>query len=420
MTLQSLPSENIQCCLAENVDQAKQYLKKEKFHFCLTDMRLPDGNGLDLIEHVQQYYPQLPIAVITAYGDVASAVESLKKGAFDFVSKPFKLATLRNLARTALQLSPQVEGNGRSPLIGQSDTMENTRRMISKVARSQAPVLLTGESGTGKELAARSIHQQSARQTYPFVPVNCSAIPESLLESELFGHCKGSFTGAHKDHEGLFQQADQGTLLLDEIAEIAPHIQVKLLRVLQEKTIRPVGGGEISVNVRILSATHQSLLENVQNGHFREDLYYRLNVIELRMPSLRERSQDIPALVEAFLQRSGSGLTLSQTALNALMDYSFPGNVRELENIIERAVALCETSVIEADDLLLPANVITDPHKAPQFREGMELDHYLAQLEKQAIVDMLQATGGNKTEAARKLGISFRALRYRLKRLQME
>ncbi|MCP5459179.1 MAG: sigma-54-dependent Fis family transcriptional regulator [Gammaproteobacteria bacterium] len=435
---------NIHCFPAETVQQAKGLLRQHDFSFCITDMRLPDGNGLDLVAYIQKSYPDLPVAVITAHGNVESAVEALKLGAFDFVSKPFELSVLRDLVSTAIKMAKPTGGTEQRPVLqGQSDAMNAVRILINKLARSQAPVVITGESGTGKELAARLIHATGPRADKPFVPVNCGAIPESLMESEFFGYKKGSFTGATQDKAGLFQVAHGGTLFLDEVADLPQHMQVKLLRAIQERAVRPVGaGGEIPVDVRILSATHKDLSKLVETDTFRQDLYYRLNVIELRMPSLRERPEDIDEIAERILKRLGRkhglpAVDLKDDALQALQQYVFPGNIRELENILERAFTLCEGQTIKAEDLQLPENVLHSPAPPPPAPVAGEaaassppalaptpppadLEGYLEGLERAAIQKALEATRYNKTAAAEKLGISFRALRYRLKKLGLD
>ncbi len=405
---------------AGTVKEAKHLLREEKFDLCLTDMRLPDGSGIDLVRFAQEKYPHLPIAVITAYGNVESAVESLKAGAFDFVSKPVQLDDLRNLVAAALKAaSPALdkELRQRHMLIGDSPAMQAIRGKIGKLARSQAPIYISGDSGTGKELVARLIHDQSARSEAPFVPVNCGAIPSELMESEFFGHKKGSFTGATADKPGLFQAADGGTLFLDEVAELPTHMQVKLLRAIQEKAVRPVGAqSEVPINARFLSATQRDLSGLVAKGKFREDLYYRINVIELRVPSLRERFGDIPLLVEHFLRRlneDGPCYVLTQDAYAALNAHAFPGNVRELENILQRAVALSDSDTIDADDLGLSQSSRGSARSG--FVPGDEpLEGYLARIEKQALIDALTRTSQNKTAAAKLLGMSFRSLRYKL------
>lgn len=425
---------------AATVAEAHALLAKQSFDFCITDMRLPDGRGLEL---VQAYHSKLPIAVITAYGNAEMAVESLKAGAFDFVSKPVDLGSLRKLVDTALRLkSPaHVTASRDSPepppadggLLGNTVSVQQLRALIEKLARNQAPIHITGESGTGKELTARLIHNQSPRAAGPFVPVNCGAIPTELMESEFFGHKKGSFTGAVKDKLGLFQAAEGGTLFLDEVADLPLHMQVKLLRAVQERAVRPVGGdAEQAVNVRIISATHKNLNTLVAQGAFRQDLYYRLNVIEVRTPPLRERREDIPLLATAILARlsPANGLDtpprLHHTAVDALTAYDFPGNVRELENTLERALALCDGQQIVADDLQLRPCALAafdQPTAAAPSTPPMAagpLDSHVEALEKQAIRDALDKTRWNKTKAAELLGMSFRSLRYRIKKLGIE
>src|SRR5688572_16777024 len=347
---------------AADLASARAQLAAEKYDLCLTDMRLPDGSGMDLVSHIAQRFPETPVAMITAHGNVEAAVNALKAGAFDFVTKPVDLSVLRRLVQHALELNEQRRSQQPTSnrLIGDSVRMQQLRSTIGKLARSQAPVYISGESGVGKELVARLIHEQGSRAAGPFVPVNCGAIPAELMESELFGHKKGSFTGAHADKDGLFQAANGGTLFLDEVAELPLHLQVKLLRVIQEKSVRPVGASaELPLDVRILSATHKNLSALVNDGRFRHDLYYRINVIELRVPPLRERLEDLPGLAQRVLARLSTAQNrpvpvLSDEALGALRAHPFPGNVRELENILERAMALAEGERIECEDLRLP------------------------------------------------------------------
>ena len=417
---------------AADLGEAHALLNEGKYDLCLTDMRLPDGNGIELVKHIQKNHPELPVAVITAFGSVESAVDALKAGAFDFVTKPVDLQVLRNLVTSVLRLSDhygQQDRRSRDTLLGDSPLMQTIRATIAKLARSQAPVYISGDSGTGKELVARLIHDKGPRSERPFVPVNCGAIPTDLMESEFFGHRKGSFTGADHDKNGLFQAAEGGTLFLDEVAELPLHMQVKLLRAIQEKAIRPVGAQhEITIDVRILSATHKDLAHLVDGGEFRQDLYYRLNVIELRVPPLRERSADIPVLARHFLrklsQQAGEDHELSAEAVRVLQGYSFPGNVRELENILERAMTLCEGNTIDAPDLHLPAGEEPDlevPREEPApMGENVPLETYLDRVEKDALLKALKHTRYNKTAAARLLGITFRALRYRMKKLGLE
>src|SRR5882724_3031132 len=347
---------------AGTVGAAQRMLKTERYDLCLTDMQLPDGDGLDLVEWIQQHAPTVPVAVITAHGNMETAVRALKLGAFDFVSKPLDLAGLRKLVATAIKMSEDHESETSvfgPRLLGASAAMQKLREMIGRVARSQAPVHISGESGTGKELVAKLIHESGPRRDGPFVPVNCGAIPTELMESELFGHKRGSFTGAVSDKKGLIQSAEGGTLFLDEIADLPLHMQVKLLRVIQEKAVRPIGEQqEVAVDVRILSATHKNLAQLVAEGKFREDLFYRINVIELRVPALRERPEDVPELSEAILRRLGRRMKISppmlgSDALAALEVYAFPGNVRELENILERAITLSTGGEVSASDIQL-------------------------------------------------------------------
>ena len=424
---------NIETRSAADLKHAHALLAKERFDVCLTDMRLPDGNGIDLVRHIQQHDLNLPIAVITAYGNMESAVEALKAGAFDFVSKPVDLQVLRNLIGSVLKLTgnyPDRDRRSRDTLLGESQVMRNVRSTVEKLSRSQAPVYISGESGTGKELVAKLIHTKGPRSDCPFVPVNCGAIPTELMESEFFGHKKGSFTGAFSDKDGLFQIAAGGTLFLDEIAELPLHMQVKLLRAIQEKAVRPVGAQqEIPTDVRILSATHKNLGQLVESGQFRQDLYYRLNVIELQVPSMRERREDIPMLAEHFLKqlarRDEIHYRIADDALKALSQYPFPGNVRELENVLERATTLCEGSLISSSDLQLPHTPMADndqrEESTPELEPGaLTLDSYMDTIEKEALLKALEQTRYNKTAAARLLGLSFRALRYRLKKLGLE
>lgn len=403
---------------AANVAAAKRLLAENRYQLCLTDMRLPDGQGLDVVRHIAEHHGDVPVAVITAFGSTENAVAALKAGAFDYLAKPVALDQLRTLVRSAINLPQPAETAGQQ-LIGESAAIRQAREMIDKLARSQAPVYISGESGSGKELAARLIHSQSARRGAPFVPVNCGAIPETLMESEFFGYRKGAFTGADADREGFFQAAQGGTLFLDEVADLPLPMQVKLLRAIQEKRVRKVGAtAEEAVDVRLISATHRNLKACVDQGSFRQDLYYRLNVIELRMPSLRERREDIPLLVEAALKRiAGSAApVIADEAIARLAGYDFPGNVRELENILERALALCSGDTVTAADL----QIAPEPNGAGEGKGGEGLQDYLDRLERQAIVEALGKTGGNRTAAARLLGVTFRSLRYRIERLGIE
>jgi len=436
----TLSRMNLRTRTAPDVGTARKLLKSEAFDLCLTDMRLPDGDGLDLVAWIQENRSTVPVAVITAHGNVESAVRALKLGAFDFVSKPLDLGVLRKLVGSAIRLGSGASADGGADptgarLIGRSAVMEQLREMISRVSRSQAPVHIFGESGTGKELVARMIHESGARREAPFVAVNCGAIPTELMESELFGHKRGSFTGAIADKKGLVQSAEGGTLFLDEVADLPLHMQVKLLRVVQEKTVRPVGESrEETVDVRILSATHKNLSELVAQGLFREDLFYRINVIEIRVPPLRERTEDIPDIAQGILERLGrrSGSQpprLADDAIELLQAYPFPGNVRELENVLERALTLCVGGVITADHIKLrttprataPAEFAAAiPVSAAAAAGGAALGDHLEGIERDAIVKALEKTRYNKTAAAKLLGMSFRALRYRIKKLGIE
>ncbi len=433
----TLSRMNLKTRTAADLGSARKLLKSERFDLCLTDMRLPDGDGLDLVGWIQENRADIPVAVITAHGNVESAVRALKLGAFDFVSKPLDLGVLRKLVGSAIKLgdaiAEQTAATLRGPrLLGGSAVMEQLREMIGRVARSQAPVHICGESGTGKELVARMIHESGGRRGGPFVAVNCGAIPTELMESELFGHKRGSFTGAVADKKGLAQSAEGGTLFLDEVADLPLHMQVKLLRLVQEKTVRPVGESrEEHVDVRILSATHKNLGDLVAQGQFREDLYYRINVIELRVPALRERAEDIGEIAEAILARlarranTASG-SISPEAVTLLQTYPFPGNVRELENVLERALTLSTGGIIEPEHIRLRTG--TRSVAAEKSMEALvspadgstALGSQLEHIERDAIVKALEKTRYNKTAAAKLLGMSFRALRYRIKKLGIE
>jgi len=439
---------SLQTASAADLTSARALLENEDFNLCLTDMRLPDGDGISLVEHIQKKFNQVPVAVITAHGSTETAIKALKAGAFDFVSKPVDLQKLRDLVESALRLSQESDPPGDadasgspagSSITGHSSKITALRDQIGKLARSQAPIYISGESGAGKELAARAIHQQSARRHGPFIAVNCGAIPEELMESELFGHLKGSFTGADQDKQGLFQAASGGTLFLDEVADLPLHTQVKLLRVIQEKAVRPVGSQkEAPVDVRLLSATHKNLAKEVEQGRLRQDLYFRINVIELAVPALRERRDDLPALCDALLgkiarENGTEPCTLDQGALALLLEYPFPGNVRELENILQRAATLCEDNIIQADNLeFISTNAVAhtpdekipvtsdSPATTPEMDEDFSLEKHLEAIEIKAIEKALAETKWNKTAAAKKLGMSFRSLRYRLKKLGLD
>lgn len=417
---------------ALNIEDAKTQLQSQSFQLCLTDMNLPDGSGLDLLQYITRHCATLPVAVITAYGTPENAVAALKAGAFDYLAKPVSLKQLRTLVKSALSLPPipseetnPKNTNNQRALLGESQPMRQLRATIEKLSRSQAAVYISGESGSGKELAARMIHERSARHTQPFVPVNCGAIPENLMESEFFGYKKGAFTGADKDHDGFFLTANGGTLFLDEVADLPLAMQVKLLRVIQEKQVRKLGETqEKNIDVRIISATHKNLNECVEKGLFRQDLYYRLNVIELNMPPLRSMREDVPLIANNILEKicrdsARPVCQLDKEALSILTRYDFPGNVRELENILERTLALCTENTIGKQELQLK---IKEPQKPistdiSNTNQGLPLQDYLDRLERDSIINALEQTRYNRTAAAKILGITVRSMRYRMERL---
>lgn len=437
----TLSRMGLQTHSAATLEEAKELVARVQPDLCLTDMRLPDGNGINLVQYIQQEFPHIPVAMITAHGSVETAISALKAGAFDFISKPVELENLRRLISSALQLqadTSQAQDALDQGMIGSAPVIQTLRQQISRLARSQAPVHIHGESGSGKEVVARLIHNNGPRATGAFVAVNCGAIPPELMESELFGHVKGSFTGASQDKVGLFQAASGGTLFLDEVADLPLAMQVKLLRAIQEKTIRPVGASEEQhTDIRLLSATHKDLANEVEIGNFRQDLYYRINVIDVRVPSLRERLEDVPALTKNILTRIGTAhgtaeARLENSAVNALNNYTFPGNVRELENILERALALSEGDSITADDLQFASATIRDSassqdgnsersNKAYESHDAYgDLEGYLEDIEREMISRALEQCRWNKTETAKMLGISFRSLRYRQKKLGLD
>ena len=425
----------IEADTAEDVESAKTKLDARGYNLCLTDMKLPDGNGLDIVHYIQEKFPQLPVAVITAHGNMDTAIDAMKAGAFDFLNKPVDLSTLRQLVDAAIS-SNKIKAKNDSKetdIIGESDAVVKLRSAINKLARSQAPVYISGESGSGKELVARAIHKLGPRADRPFVAVNCGAIPSDLVESEFFGYKKGAFTGAHQDSEGLFQAADGGTLFLDEVADLPLSMQVKILRAIQEKAIRPVGTqSEVKINVRILSATHKNLQQLVANNEFRQDLFYRLNVIQLDVPALRDRKDDIPLLTQHIIKRlnddTNSSTRIADSAYTALNKYNFPGNIRELENILERAFTMCDGNTIEAVDLQLDTSGTFEPtietsKEVDHFRRCLNhnsIDDYLAEIEKEILLHALEKDRWNKTNAAKTLGISFRSFRYRLNKLGLD
>ncbi len=414
---------------ASGVAEAKSLLKQRQYALCLTDMQMPDGTGLELVQHISEHHAGLPVAVITAHASTENAVLALKAGAFDYLTKPISLKQLRPLIGFALKLSTQSTSQHTSTveMIGTSEPIEHVRGMIAKLARSQAPVYISGESGSGKELAAKLIHKNSARRDGPFIAVNCGAIPENLMESEFFGYKKGAFTGANQDKEGMFQAANGGTLFLDEVADLPLAMQVKLLRAIQEKKVRMVGNTtEESVDVRIISATHKNLNAMMDSGLFRQDLYYRLNVIQLKMPALRDRPSDIPLLAKLLLSRQCASLNIAMpliddTAKVYIAKLQFPGNVRELENMLERALAMCNGETITVEDLMNEDTFRLEATKKPSFDPDQTLEvslsDYLEDIEKRAIIKALNKANNNKTAAAKLLGVSFRTLRYRLAKL---
>ncbi len=437
----------IETHVAYRIAQAKKMLSEHHYDVCFTDLNLPDGSGLELVEEISQQYPQLPVAVLTAYGNMDIAIAALKAGAFDFVSKPIKQTHLEQLLQKALNNPVQPQASSEDALeqrmlIGQSAPIEQLRVTLKKIARSQAPVFITGESGTGKEVVANLVHRLSNRNEGPFIAINCGAIPSDLLESELFGHKKGSFTGATQDKQGLIQSAHGGSLFLDEIAELPLNMQVKLLRAVQEKAIRPIGSDtEIDVDFRVISASHQDLESLVQQGKFRQDLFFRIHVMDLVLPPLRERGQDILILAQHFIQKVCREWEIEVKALTTrakdfLLAQYYPGNVRELRNIIERAITLSDddyidvqhlqsaplrrsvnTPVLSIDQMLTtPSELTLTPRKLPD--EGLEL--YLENIEKEILLNALNITHWNRTLAAKKLGMSFRSLRYRLKKFGLD
>jgi two-component system response regulator PilR (NtrC family) len=426
---------------ADNVSSAIDKLKRNEYSLCLTDMKLPDGEGLEIIDFIQHHCPNTPVAMITAFGSVQTAINALKAGAYDFVSKPIDLNRLRDLIDTALKLknnSETIEYKSQVQLLGQAPTIDLLRKQITKLSRSLAPVYISGESGSGKEVVARLIHSNGPRASNNFVAVNCGAIPSELMESEFFGHMKGSFTGAIENKLGLFEAAQGGTLFLDEVADLPLPMQVKLLRAIQEKAIRKVGSNdEVPINVRILSATHKNLINEITAERFRNDLFYRINVIELIVPPLRDRKEDIALLADFALTKLATEWqmkkpTLSKDAIAALNQYPFPGNVRELENTLERAFTLCENNTITQHDLQLNTHreVEKVSHIAPEDNDLYQdqdpekafgsLEEYLESTEKRAITLALERTRWNKTAAAQLLGMSFRQMRYRLKKLKID
>ncbi len=413
---------------AHSLAEAYARLAEGAPSLCLSDLRLPDGSGIDLVRRLHALHPQVPVAVITAYSSADGAVEAMQAGAFDYMAKPIELTRLRRLIAQAVDLSrlSPVGSDGTQRLVGNSAVMRRLRDDIRRVARSNAPVHITGESGTGKELAARAIHASGVRHDKPFVAVNCGAIPEGLVESELFGAEKGAYSGAVQRREGLFVAANGGTIFLDEIGELPMMVQVKLLRAIQERTIRPLGASrEIPLDLRFISATHRDLQEMVVAGNFRRDLLYRLDVVRLQMPPLREHPEDIPQLAEVILQRIGGAqyhgapTRLPAGTLERLGSYAFPGNVRELENLLERHLAL------QQDDILSEAELTSSGGVAPGngMLTSVSARVALAALDTAEAVllrQMLEQAGGDRHHAADLLGVSVQSLELRLSRLSLE
>ncbi len=432
-----LTKEGYQVAVAAGGSEAIDHLKKQAFDLVITDIRMKEVDGLEVLKKCKELHPNTVVIMISAYASTSTAVEAMKWGAYDYLPKPFKVKEIKGVIRDALdtfqtQDATENAGSARPSatdyhgIVGESQEIKNILDLIPRIAAATSNVLITGESGTGKELIAKAIHRESPRQDKPFITVNCGSVPETLMESELFGHKKGAFTGATANRSGLFEAADGGTLFLDEIAELTPPVQVKLLRAVQEKTFKMVGGTEeISVDVRIISATNRDLEREVMDGDFREDLYYRLNVINIHMPPLRERPDEIPLLAQHFLKKYGEQMgkdirKMSSFALDLLKSYNFPGNIRELENIIERSVALESSNIVLPDSLTLSSfkqsqvKNKTDTVSLTLPQEGIDLDNVLGQLEKDILQQALDRTRGAKQKAAELLSISFRSFRYRL------
>ena len=448
----TLSRMGIKTHIAHHLQQARYFFTEYKYDACITDLNLPDGSGLDLVRHVSEHYPKTPIAVLTAYGNMEIAISALKAGAFDFVSKPIDQMHLNQLMQKVLHV-PQADAEvnlqlEHRMLIGDSDLIQKLREAIKKIARSQAPVFITGESGTGKEVVANLIHQLSNRSDCPFVAINCGAISDELIESELFGHIKGCFSGATQDKQGLIQASNGGSLFLDEIAELSMATQVKLLRAVQEKKIRPLGSDkEIEVDFRIISASHQDLERLVEQGKFRQDLFFRIHVMDIVLPPLRDHKSDIPALAAHFIAQicrewGIPNKKLTEKALNFLIQQQYPGNVRELRNIVERAITLSDDDRIDLQHLQsAPMRVLqkTEPNNATASNEAVThistvdkaksdalqipeegLEQFLENVEKEVLLNALNQTHWNRTLAAKKLGMTFRSLRYRLKKFGLD
>ena len=430
---ETLRRQDLDVTVAKNGEEALEILKGREFDIVFSDIRMPGAGGMDILSNVKSSSPETSVIMMTAYGTVESAVDAMKMGAEDYLLKPFmpdqvetlleKIQKRKNLINENRYLRSEIDKKcGFGEIVGQSKVMKDIFSLIAKVAKSKATVLIHGESGTGKELVARAIHYNSPRSENSFIKVNCAALPETLLESELFGHEKGAFTGAGTKRLGRFELADKGTLLLDEISEITPEIQAKLLRVLQEREFERVGGmRSINVDVRMISTTNRNLTEEIKNGTFREDLYYRLNVVPVHLPPLRDRKEDIPLLAEYFLDKyckenGREKMTISEDAVKEMVNYSWPGNIRELENIIERAVVICEDQTLKPEHFSKGMLVQGNSSAGSQFEAGLSL----REMEKRLIVETLNRENGNRTKTADVLKISIRTLRNKLNEYESE
>lgn len=432
-----LKREGYRVSALESAEKALNLCKKEKFNLVITDLRMPKMDGIEFLKRIKDIDPNMMVILITAFASAETALSAMKEGAYDYVEKDFNIDDLIKIVRKAMEQSGikqdmELLRDGEEVVIfgrmmSKSKEMIKIFNTIKKVAETATNILILGESGTGKELVAKAIHENSPRKNMPFVVINCGGVPENLLESEFFGYMKGAFTGAYSDKPGLFEIARGGTIFLDEIGELPPYLQVKLLRVVQEKTFRRVGGADdIRVDVRIISATNKDLAEKVREGTFREDLFYRLNVIPIRLPPLRNRQEDIPILAEFFINKyskefSKEVKTISAYALELLMDYPFPGNIRELENIIERSVALETSSIILPENLSLADHVQRQAANDEHIPEsGIYLNDLIAAYEKRLIEKVLKKVGGSRAKAAELLHITVDSLKYRLDKLSIE
>jgi len=428
-----LKSEGYSVSVADNGKSALEVMKNDFFDLIITDMKMPKVGGLELLRNVKEISPDTVVVIITAFGTTESAVEAMKLGAYDYITKPFQMDDIRLVVKNALEkqklqkdvsiLKEQLKTPSLENIIGQGPAMKELFSIVSKTAESNANVLITGESGTGKELVAKAIHSLSPRKDQHFVAINCAAIPEGLLESELFGYMKGAFTGAAANKQGLFELANEGTLFLDEIGEMPLSLQAKLLRIIEDRTFRRVGGiSDIKVDVRIISASNRDIKSLAEKGQFREDLYFRLNVLSVKIPPLRERGDDIPLLVDHFMKKfAGDKKKFSQDAIEMLKNYQWKGNVRELENIIERVVLLCDRDVIGVEQL--PEEIKSDSTSTKEVtvpRGGVDVENIMEEMEKAYLLKALEQTNGVKTEAAKLLNLTFRSFRHKLKKYGIE